>query len=678
MKSTTRILALLACLALAACDGTALVTLTATPATTLTATPGSVSGFLTYRVTLVSVALQQSSGSDSVNVLPSPVSIDLVQSTNFDEILSSASVRKGTYTSVAVTLDYSNATIVADNGTLGGQPLTPQNVIGQGVSQVTLTLEFDPASPLVITKGNTSQLSLDFLLTASNSVNPTAGTVIVNPVMAASSLPIDTKMGRLRGLLSGATAATTTSSGSSTTSITGTSVTSTTIGTYTTGIKPFDGLVTSGGSMSVSPTPTTVFEINGTPSIGTAGITALAALSPGAWTVAYGTLASTTSTTSIPLSTTTTPDNPDTTVGAGGIFGASTDTTASDTTTTTPLATAFTTSTNVSFTPTQIWAGSSVQGGGFDRISGVVTARNGSSLTVPSATWTTSAGVTSFVSGTATITGGTGTVVILPAQAGVQNNSTANVSVGSVIDAFGTATEGSNGNVALDVTAGRVRLENTVASGTVTIQGTTSLTVNLATLGGRSVAPFVFTGTGSNPAQYLASTSGLDLSNSVETAPVELTGLTAFYGAGGGGQPDFIATLLLDYTSINAELVLDWGSGGSAMPFAAMATGGLELLNTGIVPGLRHQIAVGAYPVDLTTLGADVTIEPSTSTTLVYSIAHASTATVENFNTFAAFATQLQSELNGTTVVTLITADGVYTPAGAILTATSVTVDLNI
>ncbi len=672
MKSATRTLALLACLALAACDGTALVTLTATPATTLTATPQTVSGFLTYRVTLMSVALQQSNG-DSQNVLSSPVSIDLVQSTNFSEILGSSTVPRGTYTSAVVVLDYSNAKIVGDNGTLGGLPLTPQFVNGQGAAQISLALQFDPASPLVISKGNTSQLALDFLLTASNSVNPAAATVTVNPVMAASTLPIDTKLGRLRGLLSGTTVATSSASTSAS------SVTSTTTGTYTTGIKPFDGLVSGAGSMSVSPTPTTVFEVNGTPSIGTAGITAMASLSPGTWTVAYGTLASTTSTTTnttaIPVATT-----PDTTGtdGSTGIFGTTSDTTSTDTT---PVATSFTTTTNVSFTPTQILAGSSVQGGGFDRISGVVTARNGSTLTVPSATWTNSAGLTTYVSGTTLITGGAGTTIILPAQAGVQANSVEQVSVGSVIDAFGTATEGSSGNVALNVNAGRVRLENTVASGLVTVQGTTSLTVSLSTLGGRAVMPtdpFVFTGTGStesNPAQYQATISGLDLSNTTVGAPVELTGLTALYG---GAPPDFIATQLLDSTTINAELVLEWGATGSAMPFASIASSELELLDTGIVPGLRHQIAVGAFTQDLSILGSDVPIEPSTSTTVVYSIAHASTSTVENFNTFLAFATQLQNELNGTTVVTLITADGIYTAAGAILTATNITVDLSI
>ena len=238
-----------------------------------------------------------------------------------------------------------------------------------------------------------------------------------------------------------------------------------------------------------------------------------------------------------------------------------------------------------------------------------MTAISGNTLTVPSATWTTSAGVTSFVSGAATIALGAGTVVILPDQAGAQSNSIAQVSVGSTIDAFGTATEGTSGSVALDAPAGRVRLENTVASGLVTVQGSGSLTVDLSTLGGRAVfplsgsgaGPFDFSGTGgpsgvaSNPAQYQVLTSGLDLSNAIVGAPVELTGLTVNYGA---AQPDFTATLLQDTTTIGAELVLDWGSAGSAMPFASITSTELDLLDTGMVPGLPHQVAVGAQIVD--------------------------------------------------------------------------------
>src|SRR5580692_7797672 len=100
MYRAIRILMTLTCLALAACNGTALVT--------LTATAPSVTHFLTYRVTLVSVALQQANGGSSQNVLPAPVSVDLTQLTDISEILSAATVKKGTYTSVTVTLDYSN------------------------------------------------------------------------------------------------------------------------------------------------------------------------------------------------------------------------------------------------------------------------------------------------------------------------------------------------------------------------------------------------------------------------------------------------------------------------------------------------------------------------------------------------------------------------------------------
>ena len=58
-------------------------------------------------------------------------------------------------------------------------------------------------------------------------------------------------------------------------------------------------------------------------------------------------------------------------------------------------------------------------------------------------------------------------------------------------------------------------------------------------------------------------------------------------------------------------------------------------------------------------------------------IGHASTSTIENFNTYAAFVTQLQSELNGTTLVTGITAVGQYTAATFSFSATSITIFLN-
>jgi hypothetical protein len=62
MQPLIRVLAALSFLALAACNGNALVTLTATPA--------SVTGFLTYRVKVVSVSVTDSGA--SVSLLPNP------------------------------------------------------------------------------------------------------------------------------------------------------------------------------------------------------------------------------------------------------------------------------------------------------------------------------------------------------------------------------------------------------------------------------------------------------------------------------------------------------------------------------------------------------------------------------------------------------------------------------
>ena len=51
---------------------------------------------------------------------------------------------------------------------------------------------------------------------------------------------------------------------------------------------------------------------------------------------------------------------------------------------------------------------------------------------------------------------------------------------------------------------------------------------------------------------------------------------------------------------------------------------------------------------------------------------------MENFNTFAAFITALQAELNSTTVAMTLTVEGIYAAAGNTIAATSVTIYGNI
>src|SRR5271156_910157 len=230
-------LAALLLAALAACNGNAVVTLTSTPSTDT---------FLAYRVGLVSVQLRTSSGSSSVNVLPAGTTVDLAQLVNLSEVIGSSSGKTGTFKEAVVTLDYSSAQIIYDNGTPEGVQLTPMGAGGQALGRVGLTLLLDPSNELSIAAKSTTRLSLNFNLAASNVVNLSAKTVSVMPMMAASSLPIDDKTVRIRGPIGG--------------------VNTTTNDTwYSTGITPFDFSAAEGGSLRVTPTTGTTYEINGTP-----------------------------------------------------------------------------------------------------------------------------------------------------------------------------------------------------------------------------------------------------------------------------------------------------------------------------------------------------------------------------------------------------------------------------
>ena len=94
--------------------------------------------------------------------------------------------------------------------------------------------------------------------------------------------------------------------------------------------------------------------------------------------------------------------------------------------------------------------------------------------------------------------------------------------------------------------------------------------------------------------------------------------------------------------------------------------------------GPRHQIQIGSQIVDLIGLASDPMITPNSSNSNgVFSIGHAGSSTVENFNTYGAFITQLQSELNGITMAVRMTAVGQYTVSSFAFSASSITLFLN-
>jgi hypothetical protein len=612
----TASLAAAAILALMACSGTAVVTLTATASTDT---------FLAYRVGLVSVELETSNGNTATKVLPASTTVDLVNLVNLSEVLGSTTVAAANYTTAIVTVDYSSAEIVYDDGTEHGLALIPVGASGQALGQVTLTLTLDPANDLSISTNKVSRLALDFKLATSNVVSASAGTVMVTPLIAASASPTDSKNVRIRGpLLSTDTANT----------------------RYTSGVTPFDFPVGETGQLTISPSDVTTYEINGTAWTGATGLTALAGMSSNAMTVTLGTMTSSSST-----STTTT----------------------NGTTTTS-------TTTDVSYAATEVLGGSSVQSSNLDRVSGIVSARSGNTLTVEDATLIGIDGSNTFMTGTATVKIGAGTLVTVLGQGAAGNNTIAQISVGSLIYAFGTATPPSSGNVTLDASAGHVQLDKTSASGFVTVVGSGSLDLNLTSLGGRSIKAFDFVGSGSSasaPASassYVVSTGALDLTNSTVGVPVVVTGLVTSFGA---APPDFTASVLLDPSTISAELVADYGSGTSA-PFTTYNSSELDLTRSNASIGTRHLIQVGSESIDIAGMSSDPLIVPSTTvSTLLFSIGHMASGTVENFITYAAFINSLTNELNGSVLVTNVTALGQYTSSSYTFTATGIAVVLN-
>src|SRR6202030_2405403 len=88
-----------ASLVLAACNGTAVVTLTATASTDT---------FLTYRVGLVSVQLQTSNGTTTTKALPASTTVDLVKLVNLSEVLGSTTGATTRYTTRVTPVDSSS------------------------------------------------------------------------------------------------------------------------------------------------------------------------------------------------------------------------------------------------------------------------------------------------------------------------------------------------------------------------------------------------------------------------------------------------------------------------------------------------------------------------------------------------------------------------------------------
>src|SRR5438874_871423 len=250
---------------LAGCGNSTSLTL-GTPVITLSHTG---SDFAAYRVAIDSITLTDSHGAivPLIAQQTTSESVDLATPTDLTELLGAPALPAATYKSATLTLDYTSASIwVIVNGQ--AVAATPVSSTGTALTTATLTITFDPNHPLVITRGKSTRLAIDFDLAASNSINTatTPPTVTVRPFLVMTPAPADATVTRVRGPL------VTVQSGSS---------------HYVINVRPLTDLLTTPyGAVIVSTDAQTYFNINGVAYTGAAGLTAMASLTENTATAA--------------------------------------------------------------------------------------------------------------------------------------------------------------------------------------------------------------------------------------------------------------------------------------------------------------------------------------------------------------------------------------------------------
>ncbi len=579
-------------MALAGCSASTLVN-NGTPVLTLSS--DAAGDFSSYVVGLYTITLTRSDGYVTY-VQSSDQQVDLTRRTDLSELFSAIGAPTGSYTSASIVLDFSNPVVYLKGQTTPASVKSAAGTTNPGL--MTLTVKFDPSHPLVISLNKSTPLAIDVDLAASNSIS--GNTVTVKPFVVATVLPVATAPVRARGIFVMGNPSS---------------------GNFIENIRPFDDTYYGDGpvgALTVNTTAGTYFNINGTTYMGSAGLTAMAALNNSEVVTAYGTLG--------------------------------------DLSTITPALDA-----------TAVYAGTSTISAGAEVVRGYVSARSGNSLTVQGAQYVCQEGpcfsnAAFTLYPTATVNIGVSTVV---SEDGVAASglTTQSISIGQKIQASGLGTV-SGSTLTVDATSGHVRLQMTPAFGTLTSGTVGSATLNLLEIGPFAPSTFHFSGTGTssandaNPASYTVNIGSIDASTLAAGSLLEPQGFVSPFGS---APPDFNAASLTDLANGPTTLIVEWTAGTPA-PFTSSGSAGLvvNLLNSAITTAIMR---TGPQSVALSSLPSSPTIVPGCPSTCSgnseYAIGNMTNG-ITVFNSASAFLSGLSSTLNGSTAVFKLVAIGTY------------------
>ncbi len=378
-------------------------------------------------------------------------------------------------------------------------------------------------------------------------------------------------------------------------------------GQYTIDLRPFHRRDGRYGEVPVQVTPETEYEVDGESHVGAQGLRALEVAGAGTPTVAFGTLE------------TADPE----------------------------------------FTAARVLAGSSVPGIDFDAVQGHVIARSGNEFTVLGATVVPTERAAYFRDRVLVSVGPD--TKVFRSGAPEQSLDIGAISVGQNVTVRGNVTAiGGGASLAMDATAGAVRLAVTRLSGTVNEAIAGQVDLDLATIGGRRVSLFDFTGTGTapdsdaDPADYEIATGDLALADGLlPGTPARAFGFPSAFGF---APPDFEARTVVDFGGIAASLVIGWGVDGVTAPFTLIGPDAL-VPDTSILGGeQRHYIRVGPTFIDILDIEGGVSIVPAVDRRSLYSIRTGDSHSL--YRDFTDFTDALARALDGSTAARRMHAQG--------------------
>ncbi|MCY0966907.1 DUF4382 domain-containing protein [Parathalassolituus penaei] len=229
--------------------------------------------FVTYQVTLNSITLVRTDGTE-VDLLATATPVDFVQYQQLSELFAMSSVPTGSYSSVVLNLDYSNASLVIQDEDGVTYNASAVDSSGKALTSLDVTLQLDTDEPLTVADGELAGLTLDMDLAASNEVLSYDPAVVeVEPFLMVVASQNDTREHRVRGLLSEVDSSADSSAA-----------------TITLAIRPLRLRSGDYGTLVCNVSDDTLYEIDGTEYTGSSGLELIAALDADSPLLAYGTL----------------------------------------------------------------------------------------------------------------------------------------------------------------------------------------------------------------------------------------------------------------------------------------------------------------------------------------------------------------------------------------------------